>query len=346
MNGQIDNLEIVSTRLEGFIDSLTRRSEDKILELLGMYAPDFEFKIFFYRAKYDIKNLTINDKDTVLRSYYDKMKHSFEKFEKWEIEKSNEQSYATQISIELIEFRIVFDELRSILNIKDFIPENTNCKSFLYEYPTLLYKYLKEEKNKEEKDFIDQCLLELNQKVKEYNSFIEEPYTGFANIQNYKYAEPSTLKKVKNTYKYWINEYNSIIDFLELKVNNENPPPSEPTKAEILKPKLLEYKFNELEKVTKLTNESRTDLIKKLAENGLPYQIAMLDYLGFLDYLHKSHFKTKYKLRAELVKILDATDRSIKGNISVLKDYSKENRTKYTAHSHKENVIKDYEQLI
>lgn len=119
-----------------------------------------------------------------------------------------------------------------------------------------------------------------------------------------------------------------------------------PTKSEILKPKLLEYNFNELKKVTVLNNESRTDLIKKLAEKGLPYQIAMLDYLGFLEYLHSNYFKTKYKLRAELVKILDATDRSIKGNISVLDDYSKENKKLYTSHLHKEKVIKDYEQLI
>jgi len=118
------------------------------------------------------------------------------------------------------------------------------------------------------------------------------------------------------------------------------------TKSEILKPKLLEYKFHELEKVKALTTENRNVLIKEIAESELPYQISMLDYLGFLDYLEKNHFQIKYKLRAELVKILDAKDRSIKGNIYVLNDYSKENRSRYTAHKHKEKVIIDYQKLI
>jgi len=148
---------------------------------------------------------------------------------------------------------------------------------------------------------------------------------------------------------YYFKKIKSIIQgtaYFETIIQKEKTPPSEPTKSEILKPKLLEYKFHELEKVKTLTEENRNILIDEIATSQLPYKIALLDCLGFLDYLRENYFKTENKLRDGLVKILDAENRAIKGNISVLNPISKENRNRYTAHTHKEKVIKDYEKLI
>ena len=85
----------------------------------------------------------------------------------------------------------------------------------------------------------------------------------------------------------------------------------------------------------------------KIAESGLPYAIAMFDYLEFIPYLEKKHFDSKYKLNREVSKWFDSDKdgRAVKGNISSLLKNTTENKDRYTAYKHKENVIKDYELL-
>ena len=119
------------------------------------------------------------------------------------------------------------------------------------------------------------------------------------------------------------------------------------TKAENLKEQLNQYNFFELEKVKVLSEQSQFSLMKKISENGLPYAIAMFDYLQFIQYLEKQHFDSKYKLNKEVSKWLnsDKEGRAVKGNISSLLKNTTENKARYTAYKHKENVTKDYEQL-
>ena len=119
------------------------------------------------------------------------------------------------------------------------------------------------------------------------------------------------------------------------------------SKADILKEQLSQYGFFELEKVKTLSEQSKVLIIEKIAESGLPYAIAMLDYLQFILYLEKKHFDSKYKLNREVSKWFDSDKdgRAVKGNISSLLKKTTENKTRYTAYQHKENVIKDYEQL-
>jgi len=73
----------------------------------------------------------------------------------------------------------------------------------------------------------------------------------------------------------------------------------------------------------------------------------MFDFLQFIQHLEKKHFDAKYKLNKEVSKWFnsDVEGRAVKGNISSLLRNTEENKDRYTAHKHKESVIKDYEQL-
>lgn len=119
------------------------------------------------------------------------------------------------------------------------------------------------------------------------------------------------------------------------------------TKIEILSDNLSQYGFFELEKVIRLSKQSKESLIEKISENGLPYAIAMFDFLQFIPFLEKQYFDTKYKLYIEVSKWFgtDKEGRAVKGNISSLLNYSTEKKNRYTAYQHKENVKNDYEQL-
>ena len=119
------------------------------------------------------------------------------------------------------------------------------------------------------------------------------------------------------------------------------------TKTDNLKAELGKYGFFELPKVKLLSEVNKQRLVELVSTNGLPYSIAMFDFLGFLKHIGAEHFKTKSKLNREVAKWFhsDKEGRAVKGNISSLSAYSKENKEKYTAHTHKETVITDYQKL-
>lgn len=119
------------------------------------------------------------------------------------------------------------------------------------------------------------------------------------------------------------------------------------TKFDKLKMELGKYGFFELPKIKQLSQQNQLALIELISTKGLPYSIAMFDFLGFLNHLEKDHFQTKYRLQREVSKWFDSDKggRAVKGNMSTLSQYSKEDKTKYTAHSHKETVKTDYQKL-
>lgn len=146
------------------------------------------------------------------------------------------------------------------------------------------------------------------------------------------------------------NEYISYIEILDQK-KEEIPyvdliEETIPSKIIILENKLLGFNFKSLEKIKILNPANTNKIYKLLSENKLPYQIALLDYLGFIEYLQTDYFKTKKDLYDKLGNILDQESRSIKGNISVLNCLSKEDRDRYTAHKKQEEAKRDYEKLI
>ena len=129
------------------------------------------------------------------------------------------------------------------------------------------------------------------------------------------------------------------------KCEHNLPPQQNETKTDKLKAELGKYGFFELSKVKQLSEPNKQSLIELISTNNLPYSIAMIEYLGFLKYLKAEHLKADYKLFKEVSKWFDVTDRAVKGNIYVLNEFSKENRTRYTADQQKQTVQKDYEKL-
>jgi hypothetical protein len=131
----------------------------------------------------------------------------------------------------------------------------------------------------------------------------------------------------------------------EIKLNNEKEtelevlPSEQKEKYEIILPKLMEYKFNDLEKVSIVDLKILT---KHIFTNDLPYQIAYLDYLGFISAINENYTKSKEDTFKLLAKILNAPQRQIKGNVNVLNPVSKEDKKRYTSHLHTEKVKEHY----
>jgi hypothetical protein len=112
-----------------------------------------------------------------------------------------------------------------------------------------------------------------------------------------------------------------------------------------LKTELKNHGFFDLPMVASLTSEKVNRLIDLFVNSDLPYQIAFVEHLEFVKYLDKVHFKSAKKRNEFLAGIFNSGERAIKGNLSVLVPNSKENRNRYTAHSHKEAVERDYKSL-
>ena len=164
--------------------------------------------------------------------------------------------------------------------------------------------------------------------------------------QGYVNSSKDEEQRYRKILKEWFADEKRFIDEVTPIVKALPPQPIK-TKADILKEQLSQYGFFELEKVKTLSEQSKVSIIEKIAENGLPYAIAMFDYLQFIPYLEKKHFDSKYKLNREVSKWFDSDKegRAVKGNISSLLKNTTENKDRYTAYKHKENVIKDYELL-
>lgn len=128
---------------------------------------------------------------------------------------------------------------------------------------------------------------------------------------------------------------------------HELQPQQTETKTDKLKAELGKYGFFELPKVKQLSEPNKQSLIEMISANGLPYSIAMFEFLGFLKHIENEHFEAKCKLNKEVAKWFnsDKDGRAVKGNISSLSEYSKEDKKKYTAHLHKKTVKTDYQKL-
>src|SRR5690606_180384 len=116
-------------------------------------------------------------------------------------------------------------------------------------------------------------------------------------------------------------------------------------KFAVLKQNLSDFNFISIDKLKILSTNSQDELCKLIFEGSLPYKIAMLDYLCFIEYLQKNYCKTKDQTYHKLSNILNEDYRSIKRNFLILNPISKENKIRYTSHLHKETVDRDYQYL-
>lgn len=134
-----------------------------------------------------------------------------------------------------------------------------------------------------------------------------------------------------------IEENNTVLKIL--------PSEQTETKTGKLTAVLGKYGFFELPKVKRLSEPYKQSLVELISSNGLPYTIAMLDFLGFIRHLKTEHFTSDYKLFQTVAIWLEVSARTIKGNVYVLNEKSSEDRTRYTADQQKKKVQKNYEEL-
>ncbi|WHF51851.1 hypothetical protein QGN23_00900 [Chryseobacterium gotjawalense] len=174
------------------------------------------------------------------------------------------------------------------------------------------------------------------------------------NNENYKTkvidSAPTFYNRVKALLEYE-KLYKSALPVQQDKTEAMSESLAEPqlkdTKAKKLNSSLVEYGFNNLEKVEKLSDKSKGRIIEEISEKGLPYAVAMLDYLGFFNHLLLKYCHTKesmYKLVSGIICDKDSS-RAIKGNLNTLNINSKESRERYTAHQFTETVENYYQQL-
>lgn len=156
-------------------------------------------------------------------------------------------------------------------------------------------------------------------------------------LQNPDLRSDDNISYLQGGYKY--------LEFLKKEYQKYLPPQQTETKTDKLKAELGKYGFFELPKVKQLSEPNKQNLVELISTNDLPYSIAMFEYLGFLKHLRAEHFTTDYKLFKAVARWFGITERAVKGNIYVLNEHSKENRTRYTADQQKQTVQKDYEKL-
>lgn len=112
---------------------------------------------------------------------------------------------------------------------------------------------------------------------------------------------------------------------------------------EVIKP----FQFTSIAKVKALTEEKRDMLIHKIAGESVPYGVAMLVFLGYDEHLKTVYGYNKTAIANHFAKCLKSNERTIRGNLSVLKnDNSTESTSTYTAAIHREAVKVFYNNLI
>jgi hypothetical protein len=149
----------------------------------------------------------------------------------------------------------------------------------------------------------------------------------------------------ENYYYKLEEDCNILIEEFRSSDNSQMQPFPTEAKDEMLKAKLGEYGFFELQMVKQLSEPNKQSLIELITSNEMPYGIAMFDYLGFLKHLKAKYLKIDSKLFKEISKWFEVVERTVSGNIYVLNKFSKEDRTRYTADQQKQRVQKDYEKL-
>ena len=150
-------------------------------------------------------------------------------------------------------------------------------------------------------------------------------------------------------------EYIYIQEILTLSIEQENeinarkPEPESTYVAQFAKEKhsafmavISPYLFMELPKIKDLNPKAQNRLLKEILENNICYSVAMLSYLGYLDYLKKTYNLSKEMIYKHISKALKTDTRTIKGNCLVLNPNSKEDRYKYQADQFIEKVELDY----
>ena len=117
------------------------------------------------------------------------------------------------------------------------------------------------------------------------------------------------------------------------------------SKSEKLKSNLSRNGFLELPKVNSLSHDGQLKLIEMIILNDTPYNVALFEFIGFFKFLEFEKSLSKVAIYKKISEIFECSADTIKGNMLSLNDYSKIDKTRYTAHLHKEKVKTDYNSL-
>jgi hypothetical protein len=162
------------------------------------------------------------------------------------------------------------------------------------------------------------------------------------------------LGNPETTFEYWeqrhgnLNYAKKVLNCLiteQVEVKSVSIGKQAETKTDKLKAELGKYGFFELPKVKQLSEPNKQKLVELISSNGLPYVIAMLEFLGFIKHLKAEHFNTNAKFYKAVANCFEVDERAVKGNFYVLNEKSTENKKRYTAYQQKQTVQKDYESL-
>jgi hypothetical protein len=134
-------------------------------------------------------------------------------------------------------------------------------------------------------------------------------------------------------------------EYLGSLANSLSALPEHQKTTDRLRGELRQKGFFELGPVVALPDAGKETLLRIIAGNEVPYKIAMFDFLGFITHMSKEFDMTRSAIYKSLADILQVVQRTVKGNVLVLQDHSKEDRDRYTAYKYKEQVRNDYQML-
>lgn len=119
-----------------------------------------------------------------------------------------------------------------------------------------------------------------------------------------------------------------------------------PTNAQIFVNEVQKYDFTSLPSLSGLSSNQISLLITKTLGNDLPYIVAMLDFLGYPEYLKTKYNHNKEAIYKHIAQALNnKSPRQVKGNFLVLKKGSNEDTSRYSAYQFKDQVEADFNEI-
>ena len=105
------------------------------------------------------------------------------------------------------------------------------------------------------------------------------------------------------------------------------------------------YRFEELEKVSCLDSNQKSQLIHLIVEKPAAYAVVMLIHIGYFDLLKKEYSMNKTKMFQHVAKAIGSDERSVKGYFNVLDPKLHEDKAIYNSEYYVEPVKKDYDAI-
>ena len=334
------NLEIF--KKESFLDFLENEtSQDELPEnyinnggviTTGTYNIEDYFK--FFQAKNPNKELFLVDKlEISLAHYASNYKQNCDNY--WETYKFDPNYFNEFIPGELLtEFNLQLHDFIKPLN-------NQEINRFLI---ASLQQFRTHTPEKRKVAFF-----EIYHDVYWYPNYLK--YTGSTSRENYVihvwklYSNHFYLFQEATQNAFDIFKASLTIGSLNLSNNTNLIDNKNDNKSETLKSELFEYGFLEISKVKSLSHDGQSKLFDLLVFNDTPYNVAFLDYIGFFKHLENDLLFTKVKIYKKISTIFNCSDDTLKGNMLALNEHSKIDKSRYTAHLHKEKVKTDYNSL-